>query len=72
MTRQPRGMRRSSKVAFGFAWLVYGVTVVLAWRKVLAVPDGRGDVRGLLVATVAGFFGLALLAAWLSDHESRD
>lgn len=72
MTRQSTGMRSSSKVAFAFAWLVYGVTVMLAWRKVLAVPDARGDVSGLLVATVAGFLGLALLAAWLSDHESRD
>lgn len=50
---------------------MYAVTVFFAWRKVLAVPDGRGDVNGLFVATVAGFFGLALLGAWLSDYESR-
>jgi hypothetical protein len=66
-----RAVRPSSRVAFAVAWVVYAVTVVLAWRKVLAVPDGRGDVNGLLVATVAGFFGLALLAAWLRDYENR-
>lgn len=64
-------MRRSSRVAFALAWMVYTVTVVLAWRKVLGVPDGRGDVNSLLVATVAGFFGLALLGTWLSDYESK-
>jgi hypothetical protein len=64
-------VRRSSRIAFGISWLVYGVTVVLAWRKVLAVPDGRGDVTGLFVATVCGFAGLGLLGAWLSHHEGR-
>ncbi len=64
-------MRRSSRVAFAIAWVVYGVTVVLAWRKVLAVPDGRGDVTGLFVATVAGAVGLALLGVWLQDYERR-
>lgn len=62
-------MRRSSQVAFVCAWTVYLATVILAWRKVLAVPDDRGDSRGLLVATVAGFFGLALLMVWLQDYE---
>jgi hypothetical protein len=33
-------MRASSRVAFGFAWLVYAVTVALAWRKVLAARTG--------------------------------
>lgn len=63
-------MRTSSRVAFVIAWLVYAVTVVLAWRKVLAVPTG--NLNGLLVATVAGFLGLALLGAWLRDYESHD
>lgn len=47
-------MRQSSHVAFGFAWGVFTLTVFLAWRKVLAVPDGRGDIRRLLVATARG------------------
>jgi ABC-type sugar transport system permease subunit len=62
-------VRRSSRTAFAIAWAVYAVTVILAWRKVLAVPDGRGDINGLLVATVAGALGLALLGSWLQDHE---
>jgi len=65
-------MRASSRAAFAVAWLVDSVTVVLAWRMVLGVPDGRGDVNGLLVATVAGCFGLAPLGIWLSDYESRN
>lgn len=64
-------MRPSSRVAFAISWMVYTVTVVLAWRKVLAVPDGRGDINGLLVATVAGGLALALLGAWLQDYERR-
>lgn len=64
-------MRRSSQVAFAVAWVVFTVVVALAWRKVLAVPDGRGDVTGLFVATVCGGAGLALLGAWLSHHEGR-
>lgn len=62
-------MRRSSRVAFAVAWVVFAVTVVLAWRKVLAVPDGRGDVTGLFVATVCGAVALVLLMAWLQDRE---
>lgn len=62
-------MRRSSQLAFGFAWGVFTLTVFLAWRKVLAVPDGRGDVNSLLVATVAGALGLALVGAWVQDRE---
>jgi hypothetical protein len=62
-------VHRSSRIAFAVSWAVYALTVVLAWRKVLAVPDGRGDVNGLLIATVAGGLGLALLGAWLQDHE---
>ena len=63
-------MRPSSRVAFAVNWVSYAVTVVLAWRDVLAVPDGRGDVNGLLVATVAGALGLLLLADWLRHRES--
>lgn len=61
-------MRTSSRVAFAVAWLVFAVTVVLAWRKVLAVPDGRGDTTGLLVATLCGAAGLVLLMIWLQDQ----
>lgn len=62
-------MRPSSRFAFAISWIVYAITVVLAWRKVLAVPYGRGDINGLLVATVAGGLGLALVGAWLQEHE---
>ncbi len=41
--------------------------VVLAWRKVLALRNG--DVTRLFIATVAGASGLALLGAWLQEHE---
>lgn len=64
-----RGVRPSSRVAFAISWVVYLVAVVLAWRKVLAVPDGRGDISGLVVATLAGALGLALLGAWLGERE---
>lgn len=64
-------MRPSSRVASAISWFVFAVTVVLAWRKVLAVPDGRGDVNGLFVATVAGAVALVLLGAWLQDYERR-
>lgn len=62
-------VRASSRVAFAISWVVFAVTVVLAWRKVLALPDG--DITRLLIATVAGAFGLALLGAWLQDHERQ-
>ena len=62
-------MRRSFRIAFAISWVVYAISVVLAWRKVLAVPDGRGDISGLLVATLAGGLGLALLGAWLRKHK---
>lgn len=39
-----RTVRMSSGVAFALSWLV---TVVMAWREVLGVPDGRGDLNGL-------------------------
>ena len=45
------------------------VTVVLSWRKVLALPDG--DITRLFIATVAGAAGLALLGVWLQDHERQ-
>jgi ABC-type sugar transport system permease subunit len=60
-------VRPSSRVAFTISWLVFAVAVVLAWRKVLAAPNG--DINRLLVATVAGGLGLTLLGAWLQDHE---
>lgn len=62
-------MRTSSRVAFAVSRVVFAVAVVLAWRRVLAVPDGRGDVTGLTVATVAGAAGLVLLVVWLQEHE---
>lgn len=62
-------VRPSSRVAFAIAWVVFAVTVVLAWRKVLALPDG--DVTRLSIATVAGAVGLALLGAWLQDYERQ-
>ncbi len=62
-------VRRSSRIAFVILWVVYATVVVVAWRKVLAVPDGRGDINGLAVATVAGALGLALLRAWLQEHK---
>jgi hypothetical protein len=49
-----------------FPAVVFAVAVVLAWRGVLEAPNG--DINRLLVATVAGGLGLALLAAaraWL-------
>jgi hypothetical protein len=64
-------LRTSSRVAFAISWVVFGVTVFLAWRKVLAVPDGRGDIAGLFVATVCGAAGLVLLMVWLQEHERR-
>lgn len=67
-----RVMRTSSRVAFAVAWCVYATAVVLAWRKVLAVPDGRGDITGLFVATVCGAAGLVLLRAWLQEHERSE
>lgn len=62
-------VRASSRVDFAISWVVFAVTVVLAWRKVLALPEG--DITRLLIATVAGAFGLALLGAWLQDHERQ-
>ena len=65
--RYGRLVRPSSRVAFAISWVVFAVSVVLDWRKVLAAPNG--DISRLLVATVAGGLGLALLGAWLQDHE---
>ena len=62
-------MRPSSRIAFAISRVVYALAIVLAWRKVLAVPDGRGDTTGLLVATVCGAAGLVLLMVWLQEHE---
>lgn len=62
-------VRLSSRIAFTIAWVVFAVAVVLAWRKVLALPDGY--VTGLFIATVAGAVGLALLGGWLRDREGE-
>lgn len=62
-------VRASSRVACAISWVVFAVTVVLAWRKVLALRDG--DITRLLIATVAGALGLALLGAWLQDQERQ-
>ncbi len=62
-------VRPSSRLAFAISWVVFAVIVMLAWRKVLALPDG--DITRLFIATVAGAFGLALLGAWLQDHERQ-
>lgn len=64
-------MCRSSATAFGIAWGVFLAVTFYAWEKVLSVPDGRGDVRGLLVATVAGAFGLAFIGVWVQDRDRR-
>lgn len=45
---------------------------LLRLAKVLSVPDGRGDIRGLLVATLAGAFGLAFIGVWVQDRERGD
>lgn len=64
-----RRVRRSSAIAFGFAWGVFVAVTFYAWERVLSVPDGRGDLRGLSVATVAGAFGLAFIGAYVQDRE---
>lgn len=58
-------------IAIGFASGGFTLAVFLAWRKVVGVPDGRGDVTGLVVATVAGAFGLAIVGAWVQDPQRR-
>lgn len=62
-------MRTSSRVAFAFAWVVFLASVAGVWRRVAAVPDGHGDFTGLVVMTVCGATGLALLMAWLQERE---
>lgn len=69
--RKFRQVRTSSRVAFAISWVVFWITVVLACRKVLGVPDGRGDSTGLFVATVCGAGGLVLLMIWLQSYERR-
>ena len=39
-------------------------------RKVLAVPEGRGDVTGLVITTMAGGLGLALLGNYVRRKDS--
>lgn len=53
------------------SWCVFAVAVVLSFRKVLAVPEGRGDITGLVIATVAGGLGLALLGDFVRRRDSR-
>jgi hypothetical protein len=62
-------VRPSSRIAFAVSWLVFAGAVVMAWRKILAAPDG--DITRLFIATVAGALGLALLGSWLQEHEGR-
>lgn len=62
-------VRRSSRIAFAIAWVVFAAAVVLAWRKVLALPDG--DLTSLFIATVTGAVGLALLGSWLRNRGSE-
>lgn len=64
-------MRTSSRITFAVSWLVLAGVAFFAWRKVLGVPDGRGDVTWLFAATFTGALGLATLGAWLSEYESR-
>lgn len=66
-----RCVRTSSRVAFAIAWAVFLAADIYVWRRVLAVPDGRGDVTGLFVATVCGAAGLGLLMAWMQERERR-
>ena len=66
---QVRHVRPSSRIACAGSWVVHLAAVLLAWDVVLSVPDGRGDVNGLLVATAAGGLGLALIGDWLRHHE---
>lgn len=53
------------------SWVVFAAAVFLAWRKVLAVPQGRGDLTGLTIATLAGGLGLALLGDYVRRTDSR-
>lgn len=62
-------VRASSRIAFAIAWVVFAVSVVLAWRKMVAPPSG--DITRLFIATVAGAVGLALFGAWLQEHERQ-
>lgn len=62
-------MRPSSRIAFAISWVVFVVAAYLSWHTVLSVPNS--DVNGLFIATVAGGLGLALLGAWLQEHERR-
>ena len=51
------------------SWAVFLAADIALWRRVLAVPAGRGDATGLFVATVCGVVGLALLMVWLRERE---
>ena len=51
------------------SWVVYAAYGHSRLAQGVAAPDGRGDVNGLLVATVAGALALLLLGAWLQMRE---
>lgn len=62
-------MQTSSRVAFVISSIVFLAAVVLAFREVAGRDSG--NVAGLLVATLAGALGLALLGDWLRRYEGR-
>ena len=52
-------------------WAVVVVVVVLAWRRVLDVPEGPGDVSGMTIAPVAGELGLALMGDYVRRKDRQ-
>lgn len=62
-------MLRPTRLAVALCWSFFAITIFLAWRKVMAAPDG--DVTLLFVATACGAAGFALLATWLQDQGSE-
>jgi hypothetical protein len=61
-------MRRSSKVALLLGWPALAAVIVLAWRRQLGLQDG--DASALVVATIAGPIGLALVGD-VRERERR-
>lgn len=62
-------MRRSSRIAFGLAWLVYLVAVFLAWRRALSYEGN--DINALFLATFTCGIGLALVGSWVQDRDRQ-
>ncbi len=62
-------MLRPTRLALALCWSFFAITVFLAWRKVMAAPEG--DVTLLVVATACEAAGFALLATWLQDQGSQ-